>query len=265
MPAEQLQTLRRAIAIMDCFDQGQEELGVREVARKTNLSSSAAGRLLASLKELGVLSQNPNTHAYSMGSKVLPWASVYSASQDIRNQAMPALIELHRETRETISLYILDGKYRVCIERLESPQNVRIVQRIGRRLPLYAGSAGKVILAFLAPERQEEYLNNTMFTALTSKTITELGVMRKEIKKARAQGCAVSYGEWLEDAAGVAAPILHQNAEVIAALTISGPITRFSKAKVDQYCVEVKRVAAQISEKLGCQFEQVRVRIPSGE
>ncbi len=70
MPAEQLQTLTRAIAILDCFTQDNAILGVREIARMVHLSSSATGRLLAAMKELGILSQDPETRAYSMGPRV---------------------------------------------------------------------------------------------------------------------------------------------------------------------------------------------------
>ncbi len=251
MPAEQLQTLTRAIAILDCFTQNNSSLGVREIARMLNLSSSATGRLLAAMKELGILSQDPETRAYSMGPRVLSWSGVYDATLDVRNRALPAIQELHQATRETVSLYVLEGNERLCIERLESPQTVRMVTRVGRRLPLYAGSAGKAMLAFMSPGQQAEYFSTTRLEPLTSKTITDLAVLRSELEKVREQGCAVSYGEWIEDAAGVAAPILDQNGEVIAALSISGPIQRFNDEKVERYRVEAKRVAAHISESLG--------------
>jgi DNA-binding IclR family transcriptional regulator len=251
MPAEAMQTLYRAVAILDCFSQEHTELGVREISRMVNLSSSATGRLLVSLKELGILNQNPETRCYSMGARVLTWAGVFNATLDIRNTALPAIQKLHEATRETISLYILEGNERVCIERLESPQTVRIVTRVGRRLPLYAGSAGKVMLAFLPPKRQEEVLKTLTLKPLTSKTITELPTLQQEIKKAHQQGYAVSYGEWIEDAAGVAAPILDQSGDVIAAISISGPIQRFTGENVPYYCDEIKRVAAWISEELG--------------
>lgn len=261
MPAEQIQTLRRAIAVMDCFTQEHAELGVREIARMANLSSSVAGRLLGALKEMGILSQNPETRAYSMGVRVLSWANVYNSTLDVRIKAMPAIEELHDSTLETISLYILEGNERVCIERLESPQSVRIVQRIGRRLPLYAGSAGKAILAFLPKERQEEILQQTQLVPLTVKTITNPDLLRDEIVKARAQGCAISFGEWVEDAAGVAAPILGRGGKVIGALAISGPTSRFTAENVEKYCNDVKRVATKISFSLGYNAEQV---FPSG-
>jgi IclR family transcriptional regulator, KDG regulon repressor len=251
MPAEQLQTLNRAISILDCFTQDNTELGVREIARMVGLSSSATGRLLGAMKELGILSQNPDTHAYSMGARVLTWAGVYNAELNLRNRALPAIQELHDSTRESISLYILENNERLCIERLESPQTVRIVTRVGRRLPLYAGSAGKVMLAFLSPRRQAEYFNNTPLVPLTSKTIIDPLTLREELDRIHEAGCAVSYGEWIEDAAGVAAPILDQNGEVVAALSISGPIGRFNDENVAGYRDEAKRVAAEISEGLG--------------
>jgi DNA-binding IclR family transcriptional regulator len=251
MPAEQLQTLNRAISILDCFTPENTELGVREIARMVGLSSSATGRLLAAMKDRGILSQNPDTRAYSMGARVLSWAGVFNGTLVVRNLALPAIQELHQSTRESISLYILDGNERLCIERLESPQTVRIITRVGRRLPLYAGSAGKVMLAFLSPERQEEYFRTVSLTALTPHTIIDLKVLRQELTKVREQGCAVSYGEWIEDAAGVAAPILDQTGEVVAALSISGPIQRFTSENVEKYCNEARRVAAQISEGMG--------------
>lgn len=251
MPADQIQTLSRAIAVMDCFKQERSELGVREIARMVNLSTSVAGRLLAALKEKGLLSQNPRTRVYSMGVRVLDWANVYNATLDVRMKAMFAIEELHQETRETISLYILEENERVCIERLESPQSVRIVQRVGRRLPLYAGSAGKAILAFLTAEHREQYFKQTELIPLTPMTITDVGKLRKEIAEIRNRGCAVSFGEWVADASGVAAPILVRGGSVIGALAISGPTSRFTPENVDRYCLQVRRVAMQISESMG--------------
>jgi DNA-binding IclR family transcriptional regulator len=255
MPAEQLQTISRAIAVLDCFTQEHTELGVREIARMLGVSSSATGRLLASMKELGILSQNPESRAYSMGSRVLTWAGMYNAILDVHNRALPAIHSLHQSTRETISLYVLDGNERLCIERLESPQSVRIVTRVGRRLPLYAGSAGKVILAYLPYERQEEIMTDAPMRALTEKTITDPAVLRRELAMVREQGCAISFGEWISDAAGVAAPIFNHEGDVIAAVSISGPLQRFTEENVARYCAEVKRVAAKISESMGYHAE----------
>ena len=244
-------TLERTIEILDCFSVEHPELGVREMARLLGMSHSTTGRLLSSLKDMGVLSQNPTTKMYSLGGKVLAWAGSYNATLDVRTRALPYLEELQEETQETISLYVLEGDVRVCVERLESTHNIRMVARIGRRLPLYAGSAGKVFLAFLPEKEKDEILSRTAFDPLTPMTITDVDKLNKEIEKTRKQGYAVSHGEWILEASGVACPIFDRTGCVIAALTISGPAQRFTKENVTRFIPIVKRVASEISQDMG--------------
>ena len=140
-------TLDRAIQLLDCFSREVPYLGVREAAKKAGLSSSTTGRILSSLKQLGLLHQDPETQKYAFAGKVLAWAEIYSASLDVRRLAKPFIEELQQQTGETVSLYVQEGLNRVCVDRLESDQNVRVVARVGRNIPLYAGSAGKLFLA----------------------------------------------------------------------------------------------------------------------
>lgn len=251
MDTDKPKTLQRMVAILDCFTYERPELGVREIARQIGFSSSTTGRLLQAMKELNVLQQNSVNQSYSLGGKVLAWAGVYSASLDVRNAALPAIQELHRVTRETISLYVLEGNERVCVERLESPQNVRIVARLGRRVPLYAGSAGKVFLAFIPAERRDEILKATPPTPITDSTIVDIQALMEELKKVRKKGYAVSFGEWVAEAAGVAAPVFGPRGDIAAVVTISGPAQRFTADVVQRYITDITRVAALISREIG--------------
>jgi DNA-binding IclR family transcriptional regulator len=252
MESEITGSLHKFIAILDSFSIETPALGVREAARRTGMSSSAAGRIMQAMRDLGVLNQDIKTLQYSLGSRVLTWSGVYSATLDIRNISLPSLQKLHRETQETISLYVLEGNERVCVERIESSQNVRIVARVGRRLPLYAGSAGKVFLAFMPEDRRDEILSSIELVALTPKTITNPEVLINELEAIRMQGFAVSSGEWLLDAAGVATPIFDQNNEIAAVLTISGPAQRFTSEKIREYSQTASQVAREISSEMGC-------------
>ncbi len=249
---EKAQTLNRMVSILECFSQERPELGVREVARLVDLPSSVAGRLMLAMKDLGVLSQNPMTRGYSIGPRVLTWAGTYLSTCDIRIVAYPYLDELHQATHETISLYILEGADRVCIERLESTQNIRFVApRVGRRLPLHAGSAGKVMLAYLPEAAREAILTRSPLEALTERTIVDPDRMREELATIRRLGYAVSFGEWILDASGVAAPIFDRNGDVLAALTISGPTQRFQGEALSGYIEQARRVARLISKGMG--------------
>ncbi|MBN2048713.1 MAG: IclR family transcriptional regulator [Anaerolineaceae bacterium] len=257
-------TLSRAIQLMDCFTNEHPQLGVREAARLCDLSPSTAGRLLASLKDLGLLIQHPETHQYALAGKVLAWAEAYSSSVDVRVIALPYIYEMQAATGETISLYVLEGDERVCVERLESDQTVRVIARIGRRLPLYAGSAGKLFLAYLPDERREEILANTDFDPFTARTITSLDKLREEMDIIRERGYAVSHGEWTIDASGVAAPIFNQRGQITAALTISGPSQRFTEQNVSRFANVVTQNALKISQLLGFRSTQKRIGIQPG-
>jgi IclR family KDG regulon transcriptional repressor len=249
--SEKSQSLERIAEILDCFSLDNPVLGVREISRKTGLSHSTVGRLMSNMKDLGMLNQDPETLAYMMGAKMLAWAGIYTVTSDIRSISLPIMVRLQEKSRETISLYVLEGNERVCVERLESPEAVRIVARIGRRIPLYAGSAGKVFLAFLSEQRREEILRGTELIPLTRRTITDMDELHSDLNRIRKRGYAVSKGEWILEAAGVAAPIFDQSGRINAALTISGPAQRFTEEKFNETIPLVKTGAEEISRELG--------------
>lgn len=251
MTTDKIQILQRVIDILDCFTLERPALGVREVARMVDLSSSTAGRLMSAMRDLRILSQDPVTKTYSIGSRVLTWAGIYTATSDLRAVSLPIMVNLLERTRETISLYVLEGRERVCIERLESPEPVRITARVGRRIPLYAGSAGKCMLAFMPEAKREEILSKIVLTPLTANTIRDKDVLRADLEKIRKEGCAASFGEWIMEASGVAAPIYNEYGSLVAALTISGPGQRFTDEKIQEYKSLVKEKALDISMKLG--------------
>lgn len=248
---EATQSLKRAIAILDCFTLEKPNLGVREAARLTGISVSTAGRLMADMKTLGILTQDTESMAYMIGSKMLAWAGIYSVSCDVRTLALPVMVRLQEKTRETISLYVLEGNERVCVERLESPETVRIVARVGRRIPLYAGSAGKVFLAFMSDDRRKKVMDQMELTPITDQTIIHKKHLAAQLAIIRNEGYAVSQGEWVRDASGVAAPIFDQQGRITASLTISGPTQRFSDAVIAEMAILVKEGADEISAELG--------------
>ena len=246
-----ISTLANAVQLMDCFTKDDPYLGVREAARKAGVSSSTTGRVFASLKELGLLVQDMETRQYALAGKVLAWAEVYTATLDVRRVALPYIYDLQRVTGETISLYILEGNERVCVERLESEQNVRMVARVGRYLPLHAGSAGKLFLAYMSKEQQKEVLETEPRKAFTPMTITDPDQLLEECQLIREQGYAVSHGEWIADASGVAAPIFDQRDRMVAAMTISGPTHRFTPEKIEKFSGNCIRTGLHISRLLG--------------
>ncbi len=246
----EINSLVKAIAILDSLDDEHPQMGVREVARRLNISTSTAGRMLSTLHRAGLLSQDPTTRLYRMGSKVLTWASVFTEGLDLRSKARPMLEELHRLTRETVNLYVLDGVERVCIDNIESPERVRVIVRVGEHMPLHAGSAGKAMLAFAPPSLIDQILANPL-ERMTSNTITDPKALLQELASIRKAGYAVSHGERFSDALGLAAPVFDASGNVTAALNVAGPRLRFEN-QVKKFAPKVVLFAHQISLALGC-------------
>lgn len=255
-PVKETQSISRAIAILDCFRDIQPELGVREIARQLELHPSTVGRLLVTLTSLGILNQDKVTHQYRMGSKVLKWGAVYMSSVDLRVEARPYMDELHELTKETIHLDIPDGATRICIERIESPQSLRWVARIGERKPYYASAGGKVMLAFFSPTQQSEILKSEPLEQLTAKTTTDLKVLKQEFELIRERGYSISEGERVEGVSCVAAPIFDASKKIIGAITISGPTTRFSAKKIQEYAQLLIQATGNISKAMGYLSEE---------
>jgi len=251
MPMDQTQTLSRALAILDCFDVDQRRLGVREIARRTRISRSTVGRLLGTMHSAGVLSRDPVTRCYMMGSKVLAWSAVYTSGLDIRSKARVAMEELHRDTRETVSLYILDGDERMCIERIESPESLRIVARIGERMPIHIEASGKVFLAFVSPELRKRIISQVYRKRPPPERQQSRNALLEDLKRIQTQGYALSRGERVAGASCVSAPIFDATGQVIAAITISGPTIRLTERKISEYASRVMSVTAQVSRAMG--------------
>jgi IclR family transcriptional regulator, KDG regulon repressor len=251
MAINETQSIHRAIDILDSFSERQPEVGVREIARKLNLHPSTVGRILMTLTSLEILTQDKITHRYKMGSKVLKWGAVYMGNLDLQSEARPYMEELRQKTNETVSLYVPSGNERVLIERLDSTHFIRIVAHVGQRMPLYAGASGKVFLSFLASDRREEVLENMRIEPLTSRTIIDPKQLRKELDVIRKCGYAVCHGERVEGASSVSAPIFNFRNQVIGAISISGPTSRFSKEKVNEIFGPLVAATSQISRAMG--------------
>jgi DNA-binding IclR family transcriptional regulator len=182
---------------------------------------------------------------------VLAWAGVYTGILDVRAAAGPILDRLRQATRETTTLYVLDGDERVCVERLEGPQNIRAVVRLGERLPIYAGAGGKVLLAFLPRRTRQATLARLVLARFTDKTIRNRARLERQLGTIRRQGYATSVAERFAGASAVAAPVRGADGAVIAAVNISGPSDRFTGTRQAEYIRQVTKAALALSRAMG--------------
>jgi IclR family KDG regulon transcriptional repressor len=197
--------------------------------------------------------KSESNQKYRLGPKILGLAAILLSKTDLRAIALPYMDELKRKTGETVNLFILEGDCRICIERVESPQGIRMVSNIGEPIPLPAGAVGKLFLAYLPEKKRKELMQRVHLTQVTPKTITCKKELEKEVQKIREQGFAKSFQERVPLAASLSAPIRNYTGEVIAALSLGGPVMRFTPQRVREYVISVKETAHKISRELGYQ------------
>lgn len=151
-----IQSVSRALDLLEAFSAKEGGLGVTELARKLKLHKNNVFRLLATLETRGYVEQDRDSERYHLGAKVYEIASVFLHHLDFRRQARPHLEGLAAKSRETAHLAMLDRAAVVYVDMVESEQAVRVAPRLGRRFPAVSTAAGRALLAALPRARQEE-------------------------------------------------------------------------------------------------------------
>jgi IclR family transcriptional regulator, KDG regulon repressor len=238
-----VRAVERALDILLCFAGTETELGLSDIAKRIGLHKSTVHRLLASLEAKGFIRRHPNTDKYRLGWSVLELVSNVYQSDDLSSIVLPEMTRLRDLLGETISLYVLSGKERIRIQAVESNQPVRRVANIGKRLPLFVGASGKVLLAY-SDEPLEDFVDTTWPQDLN------LDEFREALQQVRDSGYAVSIEEREPGAAAVAAPILTRRGEIVATISISGPVDRFTPEAVARFAEEVRKSSTIVTKML---------------
>ncbi|MCB0194241.1 MAG: IclR family transcriptional regulator [Anaerolineae bacterium] len=246
-----IQSVQRAAAILRCFTRVESELGVMAISEQLKLHKSTVSRLLSTLKQEGFVEQNPENGKYRLGLTLVTLAGVVLDSIDLRQVAHPYLQTLAQETQETVNIVVLDGNECVNIDGVPSPRPIQYIGRIGRRTPMYCTAAGKVLLAYLSPEKQRTILPNTLMR-FTEHTLVEHQQVLESLAQVREQRYAIAHEEHQVGVSAIAVPIWDHTQEICAAIAISGPSYRVGADKIHEFLPPLRETALGISTQLGC-------------
>jgi DNA-binding IclR family transcriptional regulator len=245
-----VQTLDRAVAILDCFTADRQELGLSEIARSTGLTTSTAHRLLVSLQFHGLVRRVPDRR-YTLGPHLLRLARAAHPGVDLQVVALPVMRRLRNATGETVGLHVLSGHCRLVVDQVESREPLRrTYTELEERIPLHQGAPGKVLLAFLPAEEREAVLAGPL-EAATPATITDPGLLRTELDKINRQGHAFSFEERVVGIRTVAVPIRNHAGAVRASVSVTGPALRVTPQRLKELAPLSVRAGAEISANLG--------------
>ncbi|WP_413377521.1 IclR family transcriptional regulator [Alkalihalobacillus sp. 1P02AB] len=242
---EKRSSVHNALMILKSFSMDNPEMGVTELAEKMNLAKSTIHRILKTLASEGFVYKNPTTNKYSLGSTILALTNTVNNQMNIIHDATPVLNTLTEKTGENAYLSILESDEVIYLKRIEAEAEFLDDTYLGARNPLHCTSSGQVFLAYLQEKSQINWLQLRLHT-YTTKTITNIHHLTLRIEQIREQGYAVSNEEYMEGVISISAPIFNEKNEVIAAITVAGPVSRLGQVQLKHKEVVEKVIQASI-------------------
>lgn len=233
------------MAVLDAVEDGARTFTA--IAEATGFTRTTTHRMIKALEGHGLL-ELVGGQGYRLGPRLLKLAVTAMRELPLRDLAHPAVARLAESTGESAQLYVRSEDERVCIDAVESDSELRTIVRVGASLPLTAGSAGKVFLAWALESDRKRLLKTVRpFT----KGTPGVGRLRGDIEVARRRGWADSSGEREPGVASVSAPVIGPHGGLVAVVSVSGPEMRVGKFRARRYAPAVVAAAREIEQALG--------------
>ncbi|WP_221623857.1 MULTISPECIES: IclR family transcriptional regulator [unclassified Burkholderia] len=240
-----MRSVQRILAIFESFSAERSSLSLQEIADRIDLPKSTTFRIVQSLERAGYLVRLEDNQ-YCLSFRFTRLAGLVRSTLTIREIARPFLLDLAEQTKETVSIHTVNGGNRVCIDAVSTATApLRAVVQAGEQIPLLAGSASKVLMAYL-PKTE---LTPIVTSAARARKMTKADLL-EELARVREQGYAVSHGERLLGISAISAPIKDFNEEVHYCLSVGAPTVRMQMHEKEFIKLAVT-AAADISRQYG--------------
>jgi IclR family transcriptional regulator, pca regulon regulatory protein len=218
--------LERGLAVIRAFSKERPALTLSEVAKLTNMTRAAARRFLITLEDLGYVASDGRE--FSLRPSVLSLGYAYLSSLSLSDIAQPYMEALVEQVHESCSAAVLDGTEIVYVARVPTKRIMTISLALGSRLPAYATSMGRVLLAELSSAELDAFFSKAELKPITPLTVTDVPQIRQLLAEIKQQGWSLVDQELEEGLRSISAPIRNRRGTAIAALNISAHASRVS-------------------------------------
>lgn len=224
-------------------------LNLNELTVRTGIPKSTVFRVLSTLVGMGYVLRDPN-RAYMLSRKLSELVNDSAWVETLRRSALPAMLRLRDAYGETVNLGFLQFDKVVYLEVVPSEFALRLHERPGATVHAHASAIGKAILAFSAPGILESTITEQQLEKLTPNTIITIREFKAEIQRVKRKGVAFDREETSPLATCVGVPILDKNGFAIAAISISGPASRFQPKSGSPVIISLQKAAQEIAIQL---------------
>lgn len=245
---EGLKSLVKIMRVLDCFSTTTRSLSLSEICQRTGYPKSTTHRLLASLREVGLLDQANDRDRYRLGLKLFELGNTVLANMDLHREARPYVEALGRLTGQGVHLAVFDGFHAVVVGRSD-PQPDNTARAFFESAPAHCTSVGKAILAHQPPAVLERFMAGGL-ARFTEHTLTEPEALLRDLEATRQRGYSVDEGEHQPGLRCIGAPIADLSGRVFAAISVSGPAWKLPVSEVENTAKIVMHNARAISQAL---------------
>ncbi len=247
----QVQSLVRALTIVNRLAAAAEGVTLTEVAQQVGLSPSTAHRLLTTLEQERYVHFDAEQRLWSVGVQAFVAGCAFLKTRSLVATARPHMRALMEESEETANLAVEDQFEAVYLAQVECRQMVRAFARPGARVPLHCSGVGKALLSAMPDSGLAKVLHRQGLPQITVKTIHTTAALRENLARARERGYVVDDEEYAVGLRCVAAVIFNENAEAVAAVSFLGPMARIPDDRIPLLGDLVRRKADAITAQLG--------------
>ncbi len=260
--SDQVQSLVRALALLNSVAAADDGLTLTEVAQQVGLSSSTAHRLLTTLEQERYVHFDPDRRLWSVGVQAFVAGNAFLKTRSLVGAARPHMRTLMEDSEETVNLAVEDQAEAVYLSQVECRQMMRAFARPGGRVPLHCSSVGKALLSAMPDKDLAKALHRHGLPRLTLKTLNSTAALRADLAAARERGYAIDDEEHAVGLRCIAAVIFNENQAAVAALSLSGPMARIPDERIPLLGQLVRQKADAITTQLGGRLPPWRVRAP---
>lgn len=247
-----IQSVTNALELMEEFRGEDTELGVTELSKRLGLHKNNVFRLLATLESRGYMEQNKITGNYRLGLKVLELGQVFIKHMGLLKMARSVLEEICEKCNETAYLAVIREDRVVYVDVIESSRPVRVISRVGVGLPVYCSAVGKAQVAFESIDEVDRILSEHTIQRYTPRTITDREELLRHLERVRQQGYALDDEEFDDGIRCVGVPVRDYTGRVVAGVSISGPMYRFTDERLRDELIPLATDAGKkLSARLG--------------
>lgn len=246
-----VQSVVKAMELLNCLAQAGGPLSLGELSRRTGIPKATAHGLLAAMRPSSVVEQSGEDGRYRLGTRLFEYGCAVSSGWNVLEAAAEPMRRAAEETGETVNLAALDRDGVLILDSAVAHGNYRVASQRGARLPLHCTSQGKLLLAYLPPQRRRALLRTCRFEDYTPHSHRSAEALEEDLAQIRERGFALENGEFRIGLRSVSAPVFDVEGQAAYALCAVGMFRRMDAPELERATQLVRDAARRISFDLG--------------